>query len=48
MKARAFFGPRRYALLSASLSLGFAVANYGGALVLNLLGVTPNGAVHED
>jgi len=37
-----------YALLSASLSSGFAVANYGGALVLSLLGITPNGAVHED
>ncbi|CAE6909656.1 unnamed protein product [Symbiodinium natans] len=37
-----------YALLSASMSLGFAIANYAGALVLNQLGVTPRGATEED
>mmetsp|Transcript_21274 Transcript_21274/g.38828 ORF Transcript_21274/g.38828 Transcript_21274/m.38828 type:complete len:565 (-) Transcript_21274:9-1703(-) len=32
-----------YALLAGSLNMGTTVANYAGALVLNLLGVTPNG-----
>ena len=30
------------------MSLGFAIANYAGALVLNQLGVTPRGATEED
>eukprot|EP00971_Amphidinium_carterae_P293128 5819766-Amphidinium_carterae.2 len=37
-----------FALLYASLNYGHQVSNYGGALVLQQLGVTPNGSMNED
>eukprot|EP00971_Amphidinium_carterae_P154365 3061123-Amphidinium_carterae.1 len=36
------------AMLSSSLNYGYQVANYGGALVLQQLGVTPDGSQNED